>query len=223
MTECRYLDLKCPSEQCKAGSESAKPAGVVGDLIPDDVAARTGPPLAGAGDQRNGTERTDRVGRGWDAPEFPAKQERRARSKQANEKKNRSHRRDDPNHPTDPRKRRLNRHRPEDNGTGNQRIKRGPLKQAASSRVRFAATFAAHPVSPKTNGQNWNPVEVSYIEAAYGDGSSRSVAREAVIIAKRNWLLSVIIGAANDAHGDLSKAIQPYISLQLYGSSSQFS
>jgi hypothetical protein len=57
-------------------------------------------------------------------------------------------------------------------------------------------------VSPKANGQDWHPVEVPYIEAAYGDGSSRRVAREAVIIAKRDWLPSEIVGAANDAHGD---------------------
>lgn len=71
--------------------------------------------------------------------------------------------------------------------------------------MRLAAAFAAHPVSPKAHGQNWNPVEVSHVEAAYGDGSSRGVAREAVIIAKRNWLPPEIVGAANNAHGDLSK------------------
>jgi len=74
--------------------------------------------------------------------------------------------------------------------------------------VRLAATFAAHPVSPKADGQNWNPVEVSYIEAAYGNGSSRRVARKAVIIAKRNWLPSVIVGAANDAHGFVDRRIE---------------
>ena len=70
--------------------------------------------------------------------------------------------------------------------------------------MRFPAAGAAYPVSPIAYGQNRDPVDVSYIERAEGDGSARSPARYAVVIPKRNSLGLEMVGAANDKHLDSS-------------------
>jgi hypothetical protein len=65
----------------------------------------------------------------------------------------------------------------------------------------LAATYTAHPMPPKTDGQNRNPEDVTHIEAADGDRPTWRTARHAVVIAKANWLPSVMVGATNDLHG----------------------
>ena len=127
-------------------------------------------------------------------------------AKQTDGKKNRAGRRGKSSNPADHRKAGINRKRPERDRGADQRTQCSPPKIAPRFRIlmRFAAAGAAYPVSPKADGQNRNPVDVSDIEAADGDGSARSPARDAVVIAKRNSLRSEMVGAANDKHLDSS-------------------
>ena len=175
-------------------------------LIPDDLTGRAGEPAAGPRNQTDRTKWTDRIRGGRNRFKFLAKREVPGNAKQTDGKKNRPGRRGKSSNPADDRKAGINGKRPERDRGADQRTQCSPPEIAPHFRIlmRFPAACAAYPVSPIAYGQNRDPVDVSYIERAEGDGSARSPARYAVVIPKRNSLGPEMVGAANDKHLDSS-------------------
>jgi hypothetical protein len=63
--------------------------------------------------------------------------------------------------------------------------------------MRFPAAGRAPPVFPETDRQNGNPVDVPHVEGPDGDRSPRLLAREAVVIAKRDQFWPEVVGATH--------------------------
>jgi len=175
-------------------------------LVPDDLTGRAGEPAAGPRHQTDRTKWTDRIRGGRNRFKFLANREVPGNAKQTDGKKNRPGRRGKSSNPADDRKAGINGKRPERDRGADQRTQCSPPEIAPHFRIlmRFPAACAAYPVSPIAYGQNRDPVDVSYIERAEGDGSARSPAGYAVVIPKRNSLGPEMVGAANDQHLDSS-------------------
>jgi hypothetical protein len=68
--------------------------------------------------------------------------------------------------------------------------------------MRLAPALAALPVLPEADRDEWDPEDMSHVKGANGDGAPWRLARDAVVIAKRNSLRPEMVSAANDEHDD---------------------
>ena len=120
--------------------------------------------------------------------------------KQIKEKQNPSCRGGDSEEPTEDSKIGIDRDGPHKQGKGNRENEAYPFEEPANLRVSVGslATHFAFPAFPKAHGQNRDPVEVPDIEGPDGNGSTRRLAPQAVVIAKRNSLRPETVGTSND-------------------------
>lgn len=127
-----------------------------------------------------------------------------------NHQQNRERRSSDPAKPNAGCEIGIGRDEPEHDGNGDQGINTGPLYRATHPRgaMRVAITDAANPMSPEPDRQNRNPEDMAYIEGANGDGSARSLAGHAVVVAKCHPLRTEMVGAVNQEHGDWSSFVE---------------